>query len=269
MTALVPEFFLYETPREHVARITINRPEVRNAVHPPAHKEWSDLLDVVEADDDIWVIIITGAGDKAFCAGRDLKHMAASRAAGAEAMAADQALMDATTRFIERFEIDKPVIAQVNGHAFGGGFEVALACDLVVAADHVNFGLPEPRRGIYAGGGGVHRLPRQVPLKVAMEHLLTGNPMTADRALDLGLVNRVVPYEDLESMVDELVGDILLNAPLSVRATKQAAMRGLHLPLGEAHHGTYPAVVAMQHSDDAREGPLAFAEKREPRWIGS
>ena len=269
MSAPDPEFFLYETPKEHVARITINRPQVRNAVHPPAHKEWSDLLDAVEADDDIWVIIITGAGDKAFCAGRDLKHMAASRASGAEAMSADQALMQATTRFIERFDMSKPVIAQVNGHAFGGGFEVVLACDLVVAADHVSFGLPEPRRGIYAGGGGVHRLPRQIPLKIAMEHLLTGNPMPAIRALELGLVNRVVPYHELESAVDELEGDILLNAPMSVRATKQAAMSGLHMRLADAHRGTYPDVVAMQHSDDAREGPLAFAEKREPRWSGS
>ena len=269
MSEHTPEFFLYETPRDHVVRITINRPEVRNAVHPPAHKEWSDLLDAVEADDDIWVMILTGAGDKAFCAGRDLKHMAASRQAGEDAMAADRRLMEATTRFIERFDIAKPVIAQVNGHAFGGGFEVALACDLVVAADHVNFGLPEPRRGIYAGGGGVHRLPRQIPLKVAMEHLLTGSPMSAHRALELGLVNRVVAYDKLESTVDALVDDILANAPLSVRATKQAAMRGLHLPLEDAHHGTYPAVVAMQHSDDAREGPLAFAEKRQPRWTGS
>jgi enoyl-CoA hydratase/carnithine racemase len=263
-----PEFFLFETPREHVARITINRPEVRNALHPAAHKEWSDLLDLIEEDDDIWVVIITGSGDKAFCAGRDLKHMAASRSAGADAMAADQEMTAATRRLIERFEFAKPLIAQVNGHAFGGGFEVALACDLIVAADHVNFGLPEPRRGIYAGGGGAHRLPRQIPHKLAMEYLLTGNPMTAQRALELGLVNRVVPYADLETTVDEIVSDILLNAPLSVRATKEAAMQGLDRPLAEAFDQTYPAVERMSRSKDAREGPLAFAEKREPNWSG-
>lgn len=262
------QYFLYDKPRDHVARITINRPEVRNAINTPAHKEWSDLLDEAEADDDVRVIIITGVGDKAFCAGRDLKYLSSMREASAEAQAEDARLMAQVTKLIERFHYAKPLIARVNGIALGGGFEVALACDLVVAADHVEFGLPEPRRGIYAGGGGVHRLPRQLPLKLAMEYLLTSRTMSAFRALELGLVNDVVPHDQLDDAVDRLVDDILLGAPLSIRATKQAAMMGLDRPLPEAFHHPYPAVRAMAESEDAREGPLAFAEKRMPRWTG-
>lgn len=262
------DYFVLERPRPHVARITINRPEVRNAVHTPAHKEWSDLLDDLAVDDDVWVVVITGAGEQAFCAGRDLKHLAAVQAGTPAEQAADAELMSQVTRLIERFDYPKPLIARVNGVALGGGFEVALACDLVVAADHARFGLPEPRRGIYAGGGGVHRLPRQIPLKVAMEYLLTGRDMSAQRALELGIVNDVVPAAELDAAVDRLIDDMMLCAPLSVQATKQAAMRGLDMELGDAFFGDYPAVDSMRASDDAREGPRAFAEKRTPDWTG-
>lgn len=262
------DYFLYEKPRDHVARITINRPEVRNAINTPAHKEWSDLLDEAEADDDVWVVVVTGVGDKAFCAGRDLKYLSSMRQASAEAQAEDAKLMAKVTKLIERFHYSKPLIARVNGIALGGGFEVALACDLVVAADHVEFGLPEPRRGIYAGGGGVHRLPRQLPLKLAMEYLLTSRTMTAERAKELGLVNEVVPYGQLDAAVDRLIDDIMLGAPLSIRATKQSAMMGLDRPLPEAFYHPYDAVATMAQSEDAREGPLAFAEKRTPQWKG-
>ncbi|MCP3856079.1 MAG: enoyl-CoA hydratase [Actinomycetia bacterium] len=262
------EYFIYDTPRDHVARITINRPEVRNAVNTPAHKEWSDLLDQIEADDDIWVVIITGAGDQAFCAGRDLKHLSAMQHASPQEQGSDAELMGSVSRLIDRLEYSKPLIARVNGIALGGGFEVVLACDLVVAADHVRFGLPEPRRGIYAGGGGVHRLPRQIPLKLAMEYLLTSREMTAHEAKDLGLVNEVVPYVELDAAVDRLIDDVMLGAPLSIRATKQAAMQGLDRPLSEAFAADYPAVRAMRDSEDSREGPKAFAEKRPPNWTG-
>jgi enoyl-CoA hydratase/carnithine racemase len=263
-----PEYFLYDQPRPHVARITINRPEVRNAINTPAHKEWSDLLDLAEADDDVWIVVISAVGDQAFCAGRDLKYLSMMQHAPAAEQAADAELMSQVTKLIERFDYSKPLIAAVNGIALGGGFEVAMACDLVVAADHVRFGLPEPRRGIYAGGGGVHRLPRQIPLKLAMEYLLTGRTMAADRALELGIINRVVPSADLDAAVNEYIDDILLGAPLSIRATKQSAMRGLDMSLSDAFYGDFPAVKAMARSDDAREGPKAFAEKRTPTWTG-
>ncbi len=262
------DFFSYETPRPHVAWVTIERPEVANAIHTPAHVEWSEILDHIAADDDIWLAVFTGRGERAFCAGRDLKHLSAVRQAGPEAMAENQAVMDTVTRLVDRADFPKPLIARVNGAAHGGGFEVALACDLVVAAEHARFSLPEPKRGIYAGGGGVHRLPRQLPLKLAMEYLLTGREMTAEEARELGLVNRVAPQDELDNAVNGLIDEIMACAPLSIRATKQAAVRGLDLPLAEALTAHYPAVRTMMASEDAAEGPRAFAEKRDPNWTG-
>ena len=263
-----PEYFLYEITRPNVAQITINRPEVRNAINTPAHKEWSDLLDHAANDDEVWILVVTGMGDRAFCAGRDLKYLSQIQHSSEDDQRADAELMKTVTKLIERFDYPKPLIARVNGVALGGGFEVAMACDLVVAAEHVEFGLPEPRRGIYAGGGGVHRLPRQVPLKLAMEYLLTGKSMTANRALEIGIINKVVPYSDLDIAVDGLIDEILLGAPLSIRATKQSATRGLNHPLEEAFYKEYPAVRSMMESEDAREGPKAFSEKRLPSWKG-
>lgn len=262
------EFFSYDVPRAHVAWVTIERPEVSNAIHTPAHIEWSNILDRVAADDDIWLIVFTGRGERSFCAGRDLKHLSMVQQSGPDAIAENNAAMASITRFIDRHDFPKPVIGRVNGAARGGGFEVALACDLVVAADHASFALPEPKRGIYAGGGGVHRLPRQLPLKLAMEYLLTGKEMTAAEALELGLVNRVAAAAELDNSVNELIDQIMECAPLSIRATKQAAMSGLDMGLGDALRAEYPAVVEMMRSADAKEGPLAFSEKRTPTWIG-
>lgn len=262
------EFFSYEVPRPHVAWVTIERPEVSNSIHTPAHAEWSAILDRIATDDDIWLGVFTGSGDRAFCAGRDLKHMSGVQQEGPEAVAANNEAMATVTRLIDRFDYPKPLIARVNGAARGGGFEVALACDLVVAADSASFALPEVLRGIYAGGGGVHRLPRQMPLKLALEYLYTGRIMTASEAFDHGLVNRVVPFNELDDAVNALIDEIMQAAPLSIQATKQAAMRGLDMPLGEALYASYPAVEEMSASADAKEGPLAFAEKRAPRWTG-
>lgn len=262
------EFFRYEIPRPHVAWVTIDRADRSNSIHPPAHVEWSAICDRIEADDDIWLAVFTGAGDRAFCAGRDLKSMSEAQQAGPEAVRAMNEAMADVTRFIDRHDFPKPVIARVNGAARGGGFEVALACDLVVAADHATFALTEVLRGLYAGGGGVHRLPRQMPVKLAMEYLMTGRAMTADEAHRWGLVNRVVPGERLDDEVNALIDELMAAAPLSLRATKQAAMRGLDRPLSEALFEEYPAVTALFASEDIKEGPLAFAEKREPRWQG-
>lgn len=252
----------------HVAWITLDRPEAMNALNPQLRWELSQRLDRVEADDDIWMAVLTGSGDKAFCAGADLKHRAIERTASAEDRKRWREMADETTPLTERWYFPKPVIAMVNGYALGGGLELAMACDIIVAADHARFGLPEPRRGLIAGAVGVHRLPRQIGLKPAMGYMLTGRHMTAERAYELGLVNDVVAASELRTTVEGYVEDILKCAPLAVRATKQASMKGLDYPLPQAFYTPYEAERRRRQSEDALEGPLAFAEKRAPEWKG-
>ena len=252
----------------HVARITLDRPESLNSLNPDLRWELSQHFDEVENNDDIWLAVVTGSGDRAFCAGADLKHRARERDATTE-QRADWAQKNIETRSLtERWHFAKPVIARVNGFALGGGLELAMACDIIVAAEHAEFGLPEPRRGLIAGAVGVHRLPRQIGLKPAMGHLLTGRHMTAARAYELGLVNQVVSLDSLDSAVNGWIEDILRCAPLSVRATKEAAMRGLDMALPLAFYNEYEWERKRQQSADTLEGPRAFAEKREPRWVG-
>ena len=252
----------------HVARITLDRPESLNSLNPDLRWELSQHFDEVENNDDIWLAVVTGSGDRAFCAGADLKHRARERAA-TTAQRADGAQKNIETRSLtERWHFAKPVIARVNGFALGGGLELAMACDIIVAAEHAEFGLPEPRRGLIAGAVGVHRLPRQIGLKPAMGHLLTGRHMTAARAYELGLVNQVVSLDGLDLAVNGWIEDILRCAPLSVRATKEAAMRGLDMALPQAFYNEYEWERKRQQSADTLEGPRAFAEKREPRWMG-
>ncbi|MCH2336921.1 MAG: enoyl-CoA hydratase-related protein [Pseudomonadales bacterium] len=252
----------------HVARITLDRPESLNSLNPDLRWELSQHFDEVENNDDIWLAVVTGSGDRAFCAGADLKHRARERNATTE-QRADWAQKNIETRSLtERWHFAKPVIARVNGFALGGGLELAMACDIIVAAEHAEFGLPEPRRGLIAGAVGVHRLPRQIGLKPAMGHLLTGRHMTAARAYELGLVNQVVSLDGLDLAVNGWIEDILRCAPLSVRATKEAAMRGLDMALPQAFYNEYEWERKRQQSADTLEGPRAFAEKREPRWMG-
>lgn len=252
----------------HVATITLNRPDAMNALNPDLRFALSQHFDQVEQDDNIWIAVVTGAGDKAFCAGADLKHRAIEREASDAQKAHWQDLQDRTLPLNQRWYFPKPVIAKVNGFALGGGLELALACDIIVAADHAELGLPEPRRGLLAAGVGALRLPRQIGLKVAMGYLLTGRHMSAARAYELGLVNQVVPLKDLDSAVDEWVRDILRCAPLAVRATKEVAMRGLDMPLHAAFATDYEWELKRRSSSDALEGPRAFAEKRSPDWKG-
>jgi len=254
--------------RDHVARITLNRPEAMNSLNPELRWELSQHWDEVERNDDIWLAVVTGAGDRAFCAGADLKHRAREREADESVRAHWQKLEAETTSLIERWHFPKPIIARVNGFALGGGLEQALACDIIVAAEHAEFGLPEPRRGLIAGSAGVHRLPRQIGLKPAMGYMLTGRHIPSARAYELGLVNQVVPLDKLDEAVEEWVGDILRCAPLAVRATKEATMRGLDHPLPHAYYTAYPANRRRANSDDTLEGPRAFAEKRAPNWTG-
>ncbi len=253
------DFVLYEK-RNRVATVTINRPEVMNALHPPANEELDRVWNDFASDPDVWVAILTGAGDKAFSAGNDLKWTATQ---GMPCMP--------TSGFggiTNRYDLTKPVIAAVNGFALGGGLEMALACDVIVAAEHARLGLPEPRVGLMAASGGVHRLPRHIPLKIAMGMLLTGRHMTASEAHRWGLVNEVVPGSRLLEVAGRWAEEMVECSPLSVQATKEAALGGLGRPLPEAMSAPYPAVARLFASDDAKEGPRAFAEKRKPVWKG-
>jgi enoyl-CoA hydratase/carnithine racemase len=247
--------------------VTIDRPDVMNALHPMASQELSDAFDEFAANPDLWVAIITGAGDRAFSAGNDLKYHAELRArTGKRPVSPPKGFGGLTFRH----DLDKPVIAAVNGVAMGGGFEIALSCDLIIASDKARFALPEPRVGLAAGGGGLQRLPRQVPLKKAMGMLLTGRHVSAQEGYDIGFVTAVVPHSDLMQEARRWAAMILQCSPMSVRATKQAVMRSLDVPSVEMamRNMNYPAYVALTTSEDTVEGPKAFAEKRKPDWKG-
>jgi enoyl-CoA hydratase/carnithine racemase len=253
------EFVRYEK-RDHVAFVTMQRPDVMNALHPPAHEELDRCWNDFAADDDTWVAVLTGAGEKAFSAGNDLKWTVQH--------GVPRLPKSGFAGLTSRFDLWKPVIAAVNGVALGGGLEIALACDLVVAAEHATLGLPEPRVGLMAAAGGAHRLPRQLPLKIAMGMMLTGKPITASEGHRLGVVNEVVPGSQLMATAERWARTIAECSPLSVQATKQATMEGLGKPLHEALTTRYPAVERLWASADSKEGPRAFAEKRPPRWTG-
>ncbi|MEU6719658.1 enoyl-CoA-hydratase DpgD [Nonomuraea sp. NPDC046802] len=255
--------------RGRVAHVTFNRPEVLNAMDLATHEELSRVWDDFEADDDLWVAVLTGAGDRAFSVGQDLKELAVLNENGtARPSTFGSRGKPGWPRLTERFSLAKPVIAKVNGYALGGGFEIALACDLIIAADHATFGLPEARLGLIPGAGGVFRLTRQLPYRTAMGLLITGRRLSAAQALEYGLVNEVVPGEELDACVDSWVADVLNCAPLSVRAVKEAAQTSANLPLERAFATRYVWEERRMHSEDALEGPLAFADKRPPRWRG-
>ena len=261
------EYCRYEK-KGHAASVTISRPEVMNALHAHASRELGGVWDQFAADDDAWVGVLTGEGDKAFSAGNDLKYTAEMSRLTKEQRPDLSMPAGGFGGLTSRFDLFKPIIARVNGFALGGGFEMALACDIIVAADHAEVGLPEPRRGLIAGALGVHRLPRQAPLKAAMGYMLTGRHIPAARAYELGLVSEVVPLAKLDECVDGWVNDILRCAPLSVRATKEAAMVGLESSLPQAALGRYEWEMRRRNSADAVEGPRAFADKRAPDWTG-
>ena len=259
------EFSIYEK-KGHIAYITINRPDVMNAINAQTTEELAAAFADFEQDEELWVAIYTGAGERAFSAGMDLRASAEASARGERRGPGQPGGMAGLTS--GRTYISKPIIAAVNGYALGGGFEMAMACDIIIAADTAQFGLPEVTRGIIAGAGGVHRLPRQIPLKIAMGYMLTGRRMTAEEAHKWGIVNEVVPAADLIATAEKWANLICENAPLAVRATKQAAMQGLDLPLQAAINGNYWWTQRMQGSEDALEGPNAFSEKRKPAWSG-
>ena len=258
------DFVRYEK-RDRVAVVTIDRPEVMNALHYDANIELCEVFDDFAADSSLWVAVITGSGDRAFCAGNDLKATAEE--------SRSQRTAPRAVRFggiTSGFSCAKPLIAAVNGVAVGGGCEMVLACDVAVAAEHARFGLPEPRVGLIAGAGGIHRLVRQVPFKHAMGMLVTGRLVDAAEAAELGLVNEVVPADEVLATALRWAEAILDCSPIAVQLTKEAALAGLSHSVDDAiERDSVERLPRLFASPDFVEGPRAFAEKRAPRWAGA
>ena len=250
---------LYEV-EGHVATLTLNRPDARNAVNPELASALDEAMGRLEADPDVWVGILTGAGAN-FCAGADLKAMGAGRAAE---------LSTATGGFagFVRYPRTKPLIAAVRGFALAGGTELVLACDLVVAGTDAAFGLPEVTRGIVAAGGGLFRLPRAIPPARALELILTADRLGAEEAHRFGMVNAVVEPDAVLARAREIADRICRNAPLAVRESLAIARDALRLDDAEAWERSAAAMARVRASDDAREGVQAFVDKRSPRWTG-
>ncbi|MEV4557889.1 enoyl-CoA-hydratase DpgD [Kitasatospora sp. NPDC049285] len=252
----------------HVAWVTLNRPEVLNAMDTGMHQELAAVWDEAEADDAVWLVVVTGAGDRAFSVGQDLKERARLTADGAPPTTFGSRGQPGWPRLTERFGFSKPLLARVQGYALGGGFELALACDLIVAAEDAVFALPEAQLGLVPGAGGAFRLARQLPVRTALGYLLTGRRIGAARAAELGLVNEVVPAERLDECVEQWVADLLRSAPLSVRAIKESVTRSLDLSLEQSFATRYHWEERRLAGEDAAEGPRAFVERRPPRWTG-
>jgi enoyl-CoA hydratase/carnithine racemase len=255
------EDFVITRREGNILIITMNRPAKMNALHPPANAALSDVFDEFAADKDLWVAIITGAGERAFCAGNDLRY----QAEGGDMFAVPKGFAGLTNRY----DLHKPVIAAVNGVAMGGGFEIALACDLIIASDNARFALPEPKVGLAALAGGLHRLPRQIGLKQAMGMILTGRHVPAAEGQKLGFVNEVVPQAELMDAAMKWAAMICECSPASIRCSKEVVMQGLNTADFEAAFSKrYDGISAMLKGPDFIEGPMAFAQKRKPNWSG-
>jgi len=255
----MPEYCSIEKDN-HIMTVTLERPDRLNALHPPANAELGEVFDEFANDDDMWVAIITGRG-RGFSAGNDLRY----QAEGGERVPMPRGFAGLTSRF----DLQKPVIAAVNGVSMGGGFEIALACDLIIASEKALFALPEPKVGLAALAGGLNRLPRQIGSKRALGMILTGRHVSAEEGLALGFVNEVVPHDDLMNAAKRWANDICQCAPLSIRASKDVVYRSLDCAsLEESMKVGYESVQAMIKSEDFIEGPKAFSEKRPPKWKG-
>jgi enoyl-CoA hydratase/carnithine racemase len=248
---------------QHVARVTLARPAALNAVDLATEAELQRIWTELEQNRDVRVIVLTGEGERAFCVGADLKNPSTS---GLEYWAAPRP--GGFGGIALRETLNVPVIARVNGFALGGGFEMVLGCDLVVACEEASFGLPEALVGRMPLDGGMTLLQRQIPYRQAMAMLLTGRRVSAHEAREMGLVNEVVPRAELDAAVDRWVEAVLACAPLSLQAIKQVVKRTSTLSASEAQALRLPALVAALQSEDANEGVRAFQEKRKPRWSG-
>lgn len=250
--------------RGRVEIVTLDRPESRNAIDGPTTAALEAAFTELEADDGVGAVVLTGAGDRAFCAGVDLKMHAAEGADAFATVVTERGGFAAVTRR----DFPKPVVAAVNGYALGGGFEIVLACDLVVAAETAEFGFPEVTLGLLADAGGLIRLPNRIPFALASEIVLTGERFGAARALELGLVNRVVPAERVLDEAVDLAQRIAENAPVSVLLSKQLLRESLSVPEAEAWKLNDEFMAAIMRSEDFDEGPRAWVEKRRARWTG-
>ncbi|MEE8418943.1 MAG: enoyl-CoA hydratase-related protein [Dehalococcoidales bacterium] len=258
----MPEAIIYEK-KNHVAVLTMNRPEAMNAMNAQMREEMGEAFEDFKGDIDSWVLIITGAGDRAFSAGMDLKEMAARLAGGASPAGGGQntpSLMAGNT------DIWKPIIAAINGVAVGAGLETALACDIRIVAESARLGLMEAKRGITPGGKGTIRLPLLVPRGIAMEMLLTGDLITAEEAHRIGLANQVVPGAELMAAAQKMAERIMDCAPLALQSIKETVHKTTGMPIEEALQARFGINVSA--TEDAKEGTAAFAQKRKPEWKG-
>ncbi len=249
----------------HIARVTIDRPDVLNAIDASTETKLLEIWSELENEPDARVIVLTGAGEKAFCVGADMKSTE-DAATGLEYWAKPRP--GGFGGIALRTSFDIPVIARVNGYALGGGFEMVLGCDVVIACDEAKFGFPEPLVGRLALDGGMTLLPRLVPEKWAMGVLLTGRRVSAEEAERVGLVNEVAPRAELDAAVDRWIEQMLACAPLSLRAIKQSVKQTAALSAEQAQAMRLPAVMKALGSEDAEEGVRAFREKRPPKWSG-
>jgi enoyl-CoA hydratase len=264
----------YERDDEHIVRITIDRPEAKNSADMEHFKQLRESWDRFDADPEAWVAIITGVGD-AFFTGADLKRYIPEvtrlqrEIAGGGLEELDGYRLDDGTRAVLRgAKIWKPIIAAVNGFCTAGGMEMLGGVDIRVACPEAQFAVMEPKRGLFAGGGTTVRLPRQIPFPQAMEFLLCADLIPAQRAYEMGFLNAIVPREELLAAAYGFARRITANAPLAVRATKQSVWEGLGMSLSDAYRNETKISSSIFQTEDAREGPQAFAEKRPPNWQG-
>ncbi len=259
--------------RNHIAYMTLNRPQVHNSINPELVVEMVAAWDRVNADDDIRIAIVTGAGDKAFCAGADLGRLI-PLTTGARQPEDEWDRKVVANKFsigsamLRGYDVYKPIIAAINGFCIAGGMELMQATDLRVAADHASFGLQEVKWALIPAGGSLPRLPRQMPFCKAMEILLTGNRIDAQEAWRLGLINYVVPAANVMAKAEELASTIAANGPLAVRKIKEAVLRCVGRPLDDGFKIENEIAKEVFTSEDAREGPRAFIEKRKPTYTG-